>query len=189
MDHHEALDRAGDGFLQHLASVTDDQWAAPTPCGDWTVHDLAHHLLAGSVMAVRLAEGGSREDASAAFELTLDDDDPVGAVTAAFAAEAEAMNDPEVLAATLPHPAADLPGAQILGFRVADRLVHTWDLATALGAEPDLDEGAASVVWDDLQPMLPMLGSLGMFGDGPSGEVPDDAPVQTKVLDAMGRRL
>jgi uncharacterized protein (TIGR03086 family) len=188
MDHHQALDRAGDGFLDHLRAVTDDQWDAPTLCGDWSVHDLAHHLLAGSMMAVRLAEGGSREDATAAFELTLDDTDPVGAVEAAFAAEAVAMSDPAVLAATLPHPAADLPGSQILGFRVADRLVHTWDLATALDAEPTLDEDAAGVVWDDLQPMLPMLGDLGIFGDGPSGTVPDDADLSLKVLDALGRR-
>jgi hypothetical protein len=71
---------------------------------------------------------------------------------------------------------------------VADRLVHTWDLATALDAEPTLDEDAAGVVWDDLQPMLPMLGDLGIFGDGPSGTVPDDADLSLKVLDALGRR-
>ena len=188
MDHHEALDRAGDGFLTHLRAVSDDQWDAPTPCGDWTVKDLAQHLMGGSQMAVVLAGGGSKEDAMAALDTPLDEADPVGGVERVFAAESTAMADPEVLTRTLPHPAADLPGAQVLGFRVADRLVHTWDLATALDDDPALDEGAAEVVWDDLQPMLPVLGSLGMFGDGPSGDVHDDADVATRVLDAMGRR-
>jgi hypothetical protein len=36
--------------------------------------------------------------------------------------------------------------------------------------------------------MAPMLGQTGMFGTGPSGNVPDTADLQTRVLDLSGRR-
>jgi hypothetical protein len=36
--------------------------------------------------------------------------------------------------------------------------------------------------------MAPMLGSIGMFGEGPSGSVDATADIQTRVLDISGRR-
>ena len=33
----------------------------------------------------------------------------------------------------------DLPGAEILGFRIGDITVHAWDLARALGVDEALD--------------------------------------------------
>jgi hypothetical protein len=33
-----------------------------------------------------------------------------------------------------------------------------------------------------------MLGSLGIFGDGASGDPADEADLQARVLDALGRR-
>ena len=188
MDRHQALDRAGDGFIRRLRGVGADQWDEPTACGDWTVRDLAQHVLGGSQMAIVLADGGTREEATAALDTPLDDADPIGAVERVLATESDAFARPEVLERTLPHPAADLPGADVLGFRVTDRAVHTWDLALATGQDEALDPEVLEVVWGGVEPMLPMLGSIGVFGDGPSGELADDADLQTKVLDALGRR-
>lgn len=188
MDQHEALDRAGDGFVQRLRNVSNDQWDGPTGCEDWTVRDLVQHLLGGSRMAVVLAEGGTREDAVAALDEPLDEDDPVAAVEAVFAAESAAFGSPEVLERVLPHPAADLPGADVLGFRITDRAVHSWDLARATGQDDTLDPEVLEVVWAGVEPMVPMLGSLGIFGDGASGDPADEADLQARVLDALGRR-
>ena len=32
-------------LIDDLADLTDDQWAHPSLCGDWTVHDVAAHLI------------------------------------------------------------------------------------------------------------------------------------------------
>jgi hypothetical protein len=93
-----------------------------------------------------------------------------------------------VLDRILHHPVADLPADQVLGFRIADLAVHGWDLARATGGDETIDDAVADAVWSDLQPMLPMLGGIGMFGEGPSGTLDDDAPLGSLVLDAMGRR-
>ncbi len=58
------------------------------------------------------------------------------------------------------HPAA--------GFRVGDLTADSWDLARAVAADELLDPELGAAVWDDLEPLAPMIGSIGVFGDGPS---------------------
>ena len=41
-------------------------------------------------------------------------------------------------------------------------------------------------MWDDIQPMAGGLAGLGIFGDSASGDVGDDAPLQTRFLDLVG---
>ena len=65
---------------------------------------------------------------------------------------------------------------------------HAWDLARAIGADDKLDADLVSQMWDNIQPMAAGLGELGMFGESSSGHVADDAPLQTRFLDLVGRR-
>ena len=46
--------RAQDAFGARLHEVGDDRWAAATPCGEWTVRDLANHVLSEVCWAVPL---------------------------------------------------------------------------------------------------------------------------------------
>jgi hypothetical protein len=36
--------------------------------------------------------------------------------------------------------------------------------------------------------MAPIIGQIGIFGEGPSGTVGEDAPLQERLLDLTGRR-
>ena len=81
-----------------------------------------------------------------------------------------------------------MPAEQLLGLRIGDLLIHRWDLARAIGADEQLSPDAVQRVWDDTAPMAPIIAQLGVFGDGPSGTVPDDAPLSERLLDLMGRR-
>jgi len=89
---------------------------------------------------------------------------------------------------TVPHPVGDIPRALFIEFRVGDYTAHAWDLARAIGADEQLDAEVIQQVWDDLQPLVPMLAETGMFGSGPSGDVAADAALQTRYLDLLGRR-
>jgi uncharacterized protein (TIGR03083 family) len=51
-----------------------------------------------------------------------------------------------------------------------------------------LDEQLVAEVWAFMQPMAPMVASFGVFGEGPSGDVGDDAPLDRRLLDLSGRR-
>ena len=82
----------------------------------------------------------------------------------------------------------DLPGSAVLGFRIGDLTLHAWDLATAVGGTEELPEALVEKVWADLEPLSDNIATIGIFGDGPSGDVPEDAPLQTRLLDLVGRR-
>jgi uncharacterized protein (TIGR03086 family) len=82
----------------------------------------------------------------------------------------------------------DVPAAQLLGYRVTDLTLHGWDLARAVGGDESIDAELAEFVLAGLLPMAPVIAKIGVFGDGPSGSVGDDAPVQVRLLDFSGRR-
>ena len=100
----------------------------------------------------------------------------------------KALGDSAVDERVCQHPAGDMPGAQLRNFRIGDLLVHQWDLARATGGDEALDADVVQLVWDDISPMAPVIAQLGVFGDGPSGTVPADAPLHVRLLDLMGRR-
>jgi len=62
MDSFTALDRARAEVERRLDAVGPDQWSLPTPCTDWTVHDVVRHLVVGNKMATLLVTGASRDD-------------------------------------------------------------------------------------------------------------------------------
>ncbi|HEX2039412.1 MAG TPA: TIGR03086 family metal-binding protein [Acidimicrobiales bacterium] len=188
MDAFEALDRARGEFDKRLRAVRNDQWDDPTPCEGWTVRDLAQHVVGANRMAVKLLAGEPVERALPELVGDVLGDDPVAAFVQSAEAQEAAFRAPGALAATCHHPVGDIPGEMLLGFRLTDLTLHAWDLARAVGADETLDPELVQLLWERLEPMGPVLGTMGMFGSGPSGELPEDAPVQHKLLDVSGRR-
>ncbi len=188
MDNLTALPIAAAHFEAVAALVTSDDLAKPTPCGDWTVQQLLNHVVGGNTMSAALIAGASREDAIALLTTAVVGDNLLGTVQESMRAQADAFADPAALEMTVQHPAMDMPGAQLLGFRVGDLLVHSWDLARAIGADETLNPEVVAIVATNIEPMRPFIGQVGMFGEGPSGTLDDNADAQTALLDLMGRR-
>jgi len=184
----QTLQAAADGFRGLVDGIADDQWELPTPCDGWTVRQLVGHVASGSRMAALLADGGTREDAIALLAVDQLGVDPVSAVTDALDRQQEVFERPDIGEQVFAHPAGDMPGSQVINFRVGDLVAHQWDLARAIGADETLDADVVDAVWTSIAPMVPMMAQSGVFGAGPSGTVDDDAPLQLRLLDAMGRR-
>ena len=188
MDNVAALPIAAARFETVAALVTAADLDRPTPCDGWTVRGLLGHVIGGNLAAAALLGGASREEAVAILSTVAADADAIAAVRESNAAQAEAFAAPGALETTVHHPAMDMPGAQLLGFRVGDLLVHSWDLARAIGADETLDPEVVAVVATNIEPMRPFIGQIGMFGEGPSDALDDSADAQTRLLDLMGRR-
>ncbi|MBK9177977.1 MAG: TIGR03086 family protein [Acidimicrobiales bacterium] len=182
------LRRAGAELLRRLDLVTEADWDRPTPCEGWTVRDLLRHVDAGNRMTVLALHGGSREETTATMAADHLGDEPAAAVRESVARQEAAFAEPGAMERVCHHPMFDTPGSQLLGFRVGDLAVHAWDLARALGADETLDAELVEDVWRSTEPMAPVIGSIGVFGTGPSGTVPEGAPLQQRLLDLMGRR-
>jgi uncharacterized protein (TIGR03086 family) len=119
-----ALDQAGDA----LASIRSDDWDKPTPCGDWSVRDLAGHLAAAPGHFLQMARG-EKVDWSARAEGAERDWVP------RFRSDADDLvhhwhGQPEDQTAQADWQSAELG-------------VHTWDLVQALGRPAPLDDEVA----------------------------------------------
>jgi len=182
------LARADAEFERRLAGVTPDQLGRPSPCSEWTARDLLNHVVGESVMSVRLLNGAAAPDALAGLGGDLVGDDPAAAFAAAASAERAAFEEPGALERIVHHPTMEMPGAQLLGFRIGGLTLHAWDLARTLGGDETLDGGLVDAVWALLSPMAPFIAQTGVFGAGPSGDVGEDAPLQERLLDLSGRR-
>lgn len=182
-----ALGRAE--FEKRLALVEPTLWSLPTPCAGWDVRKLVNHVVAGNNMSVALLLGAAASDASKLNRADALGSDPIGAFRrSADDLESTFGEDGMLDKDVVHHPAGDIPAAQLLNYRVADYGLHAWDLARAIGADENLAPGLVGALWDALAPIAEFIQHTGVYGEGPSGTVPDDAPLQLRLLDVSGRR-
>jgi uncharacterized protein (TIGR03086 family) len=140
LDDLDALDRAVDGFGERLALVAD-RWTAPTPCDEWDVRWLCAHVVGGNRFAVLILGGASADDALSQVMATRHiGERPVDDLRAGAADMRAAFSASGNLDRTVDHLAGALTGERFLRLRIYDVLVHTWDLAKALGAADRLDD-------------------------------------------------
>jgi uncharacterized protein (TIGR03086 family) len=175
-------------FEGRLVTVTRDQLLQPTPCEEWTVHDLISHVVGESIMSVRLLDGADAESAMVGIDGEILGDDASAAFAASSSAELVAFQASDATERMVHHPAMDMPGAQLLGFRIGGLTLHAWDLARATGGDETLDSELVEAVWAQLSPMAAFIAETGVFGLGPSGKVGEGASLQARLLDLSGRR-
>ena len=63
--------------------------------------------------------------------------------------------------------------------------MHTWDLARATGQDDTLDAGYCAELLEGMIPYEEAMRGSGQYG--PAVPVPDDAPVQDRMLGFIGR--
>lgn len=165
--------QAADNFTRHLQAVSESQWTAPTPCAEWTVRELVDHAV-----GVQASIGGV---VGAGANAT----DGWDAVAAAVGA---ALADPANLEGAVPGgPFAGMPKHQLIGIAVADLLLHSWDLAKAIGADTELPAGAVEAVHLGLSRMpAEMMRAPGRFG--PELTTGPDASPTERLLAFAGRQ-
>lgn len=187
---------ASDGFARRLARVADDQWSAPTPCTDWTVRALVNHVAQGNLNYVRLLEGASAADFLRLRDADALGADPVGAFVAAARSCAQAYAAPGALDRVVDHPSGRLTGRQALAVRTTDTVIHTWDLARAIGVDDGLDPDLVAWIDANLDEIYAGMAETPVsdqtthrFFAPATGTLAADASTQDRLLDLFGRRL
>ncbi len=184
----EALSRVTAQYAEALAMVEPHEWSALSTCSEWTVRDLADHVVGGNRFAAALLAGRSTADAYlAAFDGGFGND-PHTEFDLSAATQLTAFATAGSLDRLLPHPVGQVSARVFLGFRVGDLLLHGWDVARSIGKDVTLDDELVTEVWHSPQPFREGVAMPGQFGVGPSGDVADDAPLADRLLDATGRR-
>lgn len=179
----EQLTRALSAVGDLIAGIGHDQWEAPTPCTDWTVHDLVNHLVGvNRVFAALLRD-------QVPPELRADHlgDDPAAAYRDTGAAVRAGFEAPGALERTYHGPLGAIPGSAWLQVRITDLLAHGWDLARATGQPAELPEDLAEQALAASQAWLSTASRAGRFG--PVQPVADDAPAIDRLAAFLGRPI
>lgn len=174
----ERVTRLVDDFDQRVQAAPPDAWGNPAPCEDWTARDVVAHVL-GSMNRL-LAQGGE--------PATIADDADIVEEWNRTKPAFEAMLGEADLTQNVPGPFGPMPLEQVLGRLMAtDVLVHTWDLARAVGGDEQLGDDDVRHAFEGLRPMDAMIRQPGVFG--PKVESAPDADTQTQFLNFLGRTV
>lgn len=184
----ELLSKAVAAFTAELDKTPDSDWSKPTKCDGWDVTGLMQHIVGGAISSTAGLRGTPREETLPIFGGFRFGSDPRAEYTAAVADHVAAFKEIADLDAVVQHPLMDMPASRMLMFRIVDFTLHAWDLGAGMGREVVLDPALVEFAWANLSPMAAGIGSTGMFGAGPSGDVPESADLQTRLIDLTGRR-
>jgi uncharacterized protein (TIGR03086 family) len=186
---------ASELFGQTLAHVQPGQWTWPTPCTEWDVRQLVNHMTAGNLNYIRLLNGATSAEFLQARDADVLGADPDSAFARSVQRCAEAFAQPGALSRLLDHPLGQVTGRQALAVRTADSVIHTWDLARAIGADDILDTGLVGWISDWLDEIYAGLAetpaaaeTTHRFFAAPPGVLPNAASRQARLLHRMGRR-
>jgi uncharacterized protein (TIGR03086 family) len=181
----EAFELASDGFGARLQGIRDDIWNLGTPCEGWNVRTLVDHVVRADRIVPQYLAGARYED------IGLPDDipgaDAIGMWKESRDMAIDAFRAEGALQALVHHVLSDINGELLLFFRFSDNLLHTWDLARAIGANEELDRELVGLCYERTLPFADYVASTGLFGDRVA--TGDDADVQTKPLALHGRRV
>jgi uncharacterized protein (TIGR03086 family) len=125
--------------------VKDDQWELPTPCSEWDVRALVEHMILDN-RGFGAAARGEAIDRSVwtdtSFGPDLRDE-----YTRSAALVVEAFKQP-VAQFWLPriNHAITYPAAQAISFHLLDYMIHSWDVAVAIGHPIAFDEDLVTAV-------------------------------------------
>jgi uncharacterized protein (TIGR03086 family) len=173
------LARCFDDAAAVVASAEPALLAGPTPCREWNVQDLIDHMGGSTEYLLAATEGRAPAPRSG---VTARDYRTSG--TAAL----EAVRRPGATELRCQSPIGfEWSVGEAMAGVMMDTLVHTWDLATALGRPIDLDADAVDTCVAMFLPAMPEHGrAAGIVG--PAVAVPANASPQDQLLGAMGRR-
>jgi uncharacterized protein (TIGR03086 family) len=181
--------RAQDGLETVLSAVPSEKWDAPSMCAEWTLRDVAGHLIWGQRQVRHWALGteyGNLDGApGAAHPAVLATSDPLQTYQQARAA-ADARLTEQALGQRVRLPAlGETPLSPLIPLLITDHLAHAWDIGHALGADPCFDEDLISVscTWARTH----ILRAPGFFG--PELPPPPGADAQTRWLAYLGRAV
>lgn len=182
--------RRADDFERKVTAVRPEQWSNPSPCSEWTARDVVQHII--DMHGVMLRPVDRALSAAPAV-----DQDPLAAFRAARADVEALLADDDLLGVELESPVGRRNVAQYVDEVASDDLpIHGWDLAKATGLDTTIHPEDVRRLWDSTTALgeemlhklrVPEAFGPGVFVFGPEVPVPQDAPLQDRLLGMLGR--
>jgi uncharacterized protein (TIGR03086 family) len=160
----------------------EGRWDRPSPCDAWDARAVLEHVIGfHDVLLLRplgIKPDRPHDQPRQRWELTQE-------------RIVEALNQDGLFKGAIEvpavggNPATRLDAAKLLPRLTQDVLVHTWDLARAVGADDRLDGGWCRTFFDQLPPDPVALKMSGMFASPRA--IDEQADIQSRFLARLGR--
>jgi uncharacterized protein (TIGR03086 family) len=164
-------------FTELVESASAGDWARPSPVAEWTALDIVKHLVEWS--------RGFLQGAGIELPALDVEADPVAAWKQHVTDIQAILDDPAGRVLSNPHTGDKAVDQAIDQFYTTDVWMHSWDLAKALGREPELGQERSSATLAAIEPMEQLLRDSGQFG--PAVAIAHDASAQDKLIAFIGR--
>ena len=178
--------RAADQLGEKIRKVAADQWTNATPCAEWDVRALVNHLVAETYWIAPLFEGKTIAEVGDRYDGDVLGDDPVAAWDDSLASALAQIERPGAMQRTVHLSFGDFEGEEYLNQLLLDLVVHGWDLAIGISADPTIDPTLAGPVLEWFLPNAEGWRKAGALG--PAVEVPADADAATRLIGLSGRQ-
>lgn len=182
----QLIRRAVAPVVEIVRNIKPDQLDAPTPCPEYDVRRLIHHLLFWGPL-----EGAGRKEtvpppAAAESDVDLTQGDWAADLVAQLERATVAWSAAEAWQSTthMGNP-TEIPAAMVGGMVLGEVLVHVWDLAHATGQQSAWDNDVLEYVHREVETSAEMGREMGIYG--PEVPVPADAPLLHRILGLTGR--
>ena len=180
----ELYRRASEEFRVRVRGVEPKDWLRPTPCSEWDVRALVHHVVEEERWVPPLLGGATIEEMEGRLSGDLLGADPPGSVERA-AEEAERavahLRPPE---GKVHLSYGEEEPEEYLRQVLADHVVHAWDLAAAVDGDKRFDPVLIAAVGEWFAAREELYRAGGAIG--PRAQSRSEDP-QDRLLSAFGR--
>jgi uncharacterized protein (TIGR03086 family) len=185
MDGLTALDLSSALLRERLGELDSDHFGLPSVCADWTVRDVANHVIGGAHRYCLLMCHAADEE----LEPTRDHDYVAeGAVTALDRHQSELgrlFRRPGAFETIVHHRLFDVTGEELLGMRVIEETLHAWDIARSVGSDEAIDPRLCEHILTWWTGLIDRLRTFGVYASATKPPTGDSA--QARLLALAGR--
>lgn len=174
----DRYERLSQMFTDRIASVPpgDPRWQQQSPCEDWSAIDVVRHVVDTEHMFFGMVD----------HDVPGPGDDPLAAWPGIRDAMLAALRDPAVAEREYTGQMGTAVWQDSVDrFINGDLVVHTWDVARALGVDDSLPDDEVARVQEAFAPLGDAMRQPGAFGA--EVEPPADASAQDRFLAFLGR--
>ena len=165
MDLNTLYHRSVESWVDRVNAIREDQWDDPTPCSEWTVRDLVNHVAGEDLWTDPLMRGATLEEVGDRFDGDVLGDDPIGAALAAAGRAIRTVAEVLPGGGSVHLSYGEESMDEYVNQLATDHLVHGWDLAVAIGADPRLDPHLVTEVAAWFADREELYRSGGMIGE------------------------
>ncbi len=184
---------AEDALVKVVSQIQDDQWSMEMPpefarkgLKAITLREIINYHAYDDAWVPDILAGKTMEEAGKnKFDGDLLGDNPIESFKAIADKACEAAKVAD-LERTTHLSYGPFPAKEYLKHITSFRGLRAHDIAKVIGVDSDLNPELVQGMWDEFAPEAEEWRKMGVFG--PKVEVPDDAPLQDKLLAMTGRQ-